>query len=260
MEIGICTSPQVAAQLPARAFDFIEVSVQAFLAPEHGEDDFVPNLKAATESPRPIKSANCFLPAVLKCVGPEVDDERLLRYAENTFRLAEKAGIEIIVVGSGAARALPEGFSKSDATMQFAQLLKVLGPAAQHHGVTLVVEPLNSRECNFINSLAEGAEAVMLTDHPNVRLLADIYHMRMENEPASEIVRFGDLLRHVHVAEHAGRAWPGKGREDLREFYGALKEVNYTGRIAIECNWDDITRDVEPSTSFLREQLAAAGL
>jgi sugar phosphate isomerase/epimerase len=260
MEIGLCTSPQAASQLPASAFDFIEAHVQEFLLPEGSEADFSLNLKAAKALPKPIRAANCFLPADLKCVGPKVDHDRLMRYTETVFRRAQKAGIEIIVIGSSVSRAVPDNFFKADTMNQFTRLLKMFGVAAEYFGVTIVVEPLNSHECNFINTLAEGAEAVMLADHPNVRLLADIFHMRMEKEPVHELVRFGHLVKHAHVSEQAERGWPGKAGEDLSDFYEALKTIHYTGGLAIESKWNDFTTDAEPSLNYLRKQLTNAGL
>lgn len=260
MEIGLCTSPQAASQLPSGAFDFIEAHVQEFLLPEKSEADFAQNLEAAKALSKPIRAANCFLPGELKCVGPNVDHDRLMRYAETVFRRAQKAGIEIIVFGSGASRAVPDNFFKADTMNQFTRLLKMFGTAAEYFGVTIAVEPLNSHECNFINTLAEGAEAVMLAGHPNVRLLADIFHMRLENEPVSELVRFGHLLAHAHVSEQAERGWPGKAGEDLSDFYEALKTIHYTGGLAIESKWNDFARDAEPSVEYVRKQLAKSGL
>ena len=100
----------------------------------------------------------------------------------------------------------------------------------------------------------------MLADHPNVRLLVDSFHLRMQKEPASEIVRFGQLIRHAHVSEHAERGWPGKSREDLSDFYDALRTIHYKGRLAIESKWDNLGRDLESSVGYLREQLKKSGL
>jgi sugar phosphate isomerase/epimerase len=252
MEIGICCHPTDAAQLPANVIDFLEVNVQNFLVPEKGEADFRLNLELGRRAIKPIKSASCFLPGDLKCVGPNLDQERLMRYAQTAFSRAEQVGVEIIVFGSGGARTMPENYSPKQAMEDFTALLRQFGPMAQSHGVTLVVEPLNKAECNFINSLAEGAEAVERCNHPNVQLLADLYHMLKDGEPVSEIVRFGRLIKHTHVAELAGRACPGKSHEDFSPFFEALREANYTGRVALECLWENMAVELEPSMRYLR--------
>jgi sugar phosphate isomerase/epimerase len=253
VKIGICCNPKDASGLDPESFDFLEVNVQGFLVPETDEAGFTPHLEAARSAIRPVKAANCFLPGDLKCVGPGMDRERLIRYAGTAFRRAGQLGVEIIVFGSGNARMAPDGYSRGLAMDDFVNLLRRLGPLAQRHGVTLVVEPLNKGECNFINSLAEGAEAVDLCDHPNIKLLADYYHMLKDGEPASEVVRFGRLIRHAHVAELAGRAFPGKSRENFHPFFEALQQAGYAGDVTLECKWDNIATDLAPAARYLRE-------
>jgi len=255
MEVGICCQPADAVGLPANAFDFLEVNVQNFLVPEKAEADFRARLTEERGTSKPIRSANCFLPGNLKCVGAEFDEERLMRYAATAFRRAEEVGMEIIVFGSGKARMAPDGYPREQAMEDFAGVLRRLGPIAQRHGITLVVEPLNKSECNFINSLAEGAEAVERGNHPNVRLLADFYHMLKDGEPATEIARFGHLIAHTHVAELAGRAFPGKSGEDFRPFFRALRQSRYTGSISLECAWGEMRSELAGSIRYLRGQM-----
>ncbi len=259
MDIGLCISPQAASGLPEGAFDFLEANVQSLLVPEADEAIWKLNLISAEGASRPIRAANCFLPGAMKCLGPAADRTRLLRYADNAFRRAREVGIEVIVFGSGAARALPNGYSREQAMEQFVDLLRALGPVADLHSILLVIEPLHPGECTFINSLADGAEAVLAADHPRIQVLADTYHMRMNDESPDEIRRFGGVLKHFHVAERADRGWPGRTRENLRPFYTALKAIDYGGRLSIECRWEELGRDLEASTRFLREELASAG-
>jgi len=255
MNIGICCHPKDVEGLEADGFDFIEAGVQGFLVPEQEESVFLANLESARRAVKPLKAANGFLPGDLKCTGPNIDRERLVRYATSAFKRAEQVGIGIIVFGSGAARAVPEDYPKEQALKDFVEVLKLMGPVAQLHGVTLVVEPLNRSECNFINSVAEGAEAVEQCNHPNVRLLADFYHMLKDGEPATEIARFGHLIAHTHVAELAGRAFPGKSGEDFRPFFRALRQSRYTGSISLECAWGEMRSELAGSIRYLRGQM-----
>jgi sugar phosphate isomerase/epimerase len=166
----------------------------------------------------------------------------------------------IIVFGSGGARQVPEGFSRERARGQMLDLLRRIAPMAQSHDVTIVLEALNTKECNFINSLNEGASLVAEVDHPGLRLLVDIYHMLMENEPAAEIVKHGRWIHHAHVAELQGRFAPGTSGEDLGPYLRALREINYRGMISYECNWQDFAKEAAASVKYFRGQLAAVGL
>ncbi len=248
-ELGVCGSINQAPTLAAAGVDYLEENVQAFLAPEKDGLTF-------TAAALPISAACCFLPGALKCVGPVVDAPRLLRYGETAFRRARDAGIEIIVFGSGGARTFPDGWTRERAREQFIDALRQLGPLAQKHSVTIVVEPLNRAECNFINSLAEGANVVRAAAHPNVRLLADAYHMLRDGESYDEILKHGALLRHAHLAENSNRAAPGVNGEDFRPFFRALARVGYQGRVSIECSWKNFEVELPAALACLRQQLA----
>jgi sugar phosphate isomerase/epimerase len=208
----------------------------------------------------PVSAANALLPPAIKCVGPEVDTERLVRYAETAFRRAKEAGIRFIVFGSGGARQIPDGFSPAQAREQFFTYVKAIAPLAHTHDVILVIECLNSKECNFLNALAEGAAIVEEVNHPSIRLLADIYHMRVDGEPAEEIVKYGELLRHVHVAELEGRQAPGTFGEDFGPYLRALKEIDYRGAISFECGWKQLSEQAAGSLKGFREQVRQTGL
>ena len=114
---------------------------------------------------------------------------------------------------------------------------------------------LNTKECNFINSVAEGGEIVQAVNHENFRLLADIYHMLMENESPANINRYGHLLYHTHIAEKTGRTAPGVNKEDFTPYFRALKDVGYDGRMAIECSWTNLEEQASPALSFMRNQI-----
>ncbi len=261
MLFGLCTSLRAVQSLPAGVFDFVEENVQGYLVPEKSEAEFQTNLDLAKSVPLPVSAANCFLPGSLKCTGLRIDEARLANYAAVAFARAEKAGIRTIVFGSGGARQLEDGFPREHAIEQFIAFGKVLAPLAQRHGVTVVIEPLNSGECNFINTLAEGAEIVRRIDHSNVRLLADIFHMLREGEEPGEIIKFGKPLHHVHVAERAERTPPGTAGDDFSDFFRALRDVGYSGSISIEAGgWKDVAAEVGESFSVLRKQAAAARL
>lgn len=52
-------------------------------------------------------------------------------------------------------------------------MLGTLGDVAAKYGITVVVEPLQTKETNLINTVAEGIEIVKKVDRPNVKCLAD---------------------------------------------------------------------------------------
>ncbi|HEC44167.1 MAG TPA: sugar phosphate isomerase/epimerase [Bacteroides sp.] len=253
--IGVCTSIDNNELIFNTGYSYIEEHVQKFLVPMSSDDEFAENLKKLESSKLSVEACNSFIPGSLKSVGKEADHDKIALYAETAFRRAKEAGIGIIVFGSGGSRRIPEGFSPDQARNQFISLGKILGPIAGQYGVTIVLEPLNKRECNFINSVSEAGELVKEIDHPNFLLLADIYHMNMDDEGPESIIKYGYLIRHVHIAEEVDRAAPGTHNEDFRPYFEALDKVNYKGRISIECRWESMENQAGIAIEAIRSQL-----
>jgi len=254
-KIGICTGISNSQILASAGYAYIEEGVGGFLSPLKPEEIFNEKLSLLKNSDIPVEACNSFLPGDLKCVGPETHHEQILQYVEIAFRRAELAGIKTIVFGSSGSRNIPEGFDREEAKLQFISICKKMAPLAEKFNVVVSLEPLNRKECNFINSVIEGGEIVMSVNHPNFRLLADIYHMLVEDEGAESIIKCGHLLHHVHIAEKEGRTAPGIHGEDFTAYFKALKAVNYKGRLSIECRWDNIEEQAKNSLLTLRNQI-----
>ena len=254
-EIGVCTQVSNANMLAKNGYDFIEESVRNFLMPTKSEEEFNEVLRKAKNAPIPVKACNNFIPGSLKSVGPDAVHPEILEFVETTFRRAQIAGVEFIVFGSGGSRVIPEGFPKEEARKQFISLCKQITSVAAKYDVVVVLEPLNTKECNFINSVSEGGEIVEEVNHPNFRLLADIYHMLMDGESPESIEKYGHLIKHIHIAEKEGRTAPGVHGEDFTAYFKALKDVGYEGRLSIECRWEDIGNQATSAIESLKNQL-----
>jgi sugar phosphate isomerase/epimerase len=253
--LGVCTSIANAAAVKNAGGDYIEESVQGFLAPDKPDAEFRPKAEAAAASPLPLRACNSFLPGALKSVGPDARPDEIAAYAETAFRRAKETGITTIVFGSAGSRTIPDGFDRARARRQFIGLLRRLGPIAGANGVVIVLEPLNRDETNFVNSVAEGAAVVREVGHPNVRLLADIYHMLREAEGPDALVAAGPLLRHVHIAEKEKRTPPGVAGDDFTPYLRALRRAGYSGAISIECRWDDLAGQLPTALKTLADQI-----
>jgi sugar phosphate isomerase/epimerase len=71
-------------------------------------------------------------------------------------------------------------------------------------------------------------------DDPNVRLLADLYHMAKEGDTPADLKAAVDLLVHVEIAEKEGRTYPGVKGDDFRPFFRVLRDAGYAGAVSIE--------------------------
>lgn len=233
--IGIAAPLDKAAALKADGAEFLTESVGNFLVPDKSEEEFEKNLAKLADSPLPILACNGFIrPTNLHCTGPEANHDPICEWAETAFRRLKKAGGKFIVFGSGSSRKLPDGWPKEKADEQFVALLKRLGPLAEAHGVIVTVEQLQAKECNYINRIAEGAALIRAAGHPNIRLLADLYHMAAMGDTPADLKAAMDVVVHVEIAEKEGRTVPGVHGDDFRPFFRVLRESGYQGAISIE--------------------------
>src|SRR5207237_9062708 len=140
-----------------------------------------------------------------KITGPEANMERLRDYMTRVTRRASKVGTKILVFGSAGARQIPDGFDRGKAKEQIIAFAKMSAELAGKHGVTIVAEPLNRKESNVINSVAEGMEHVSAVNHPNFKCLVDSYHFWLEQEPLENLRNAMPHIAHVHLADTEGR-------------------------------------------------------
>jgi sugar phosphate isomerase/epimerase len=113
--------------------------------------------------------------------------------------------------------------------------LAALGEHAAREGVTLVLEPLNRYEDHMVNRLEQAVELIDAVGLPSVRVLADTYHMSIEeDEPTSALVKAAAQLGHVQVSD-SNRFQPGAGHLDWSALLGTLDAIGYGGYLALEC-------------------------
>ena len=255
LTLGVCTDIDKHSFLSGLGYQFIEESVGRFLRPAEDDNAFRDQYAKLQSSALPIVSCNNFIPGTLKSVGSETHHEEILKYAETAFQRAQKSKIRHIVFGSGGSRRIMDGWDATRASAQFTDLLKKMAPIAKKYNVIIVLEPLNKGEVNFINSLAEGAEIVYAVNHPNFRLLADVYHMMRENETADEIIKYRKIIRHCHIAEKEVRSAPGIKGDDFRPYLAALKKIGYRGGLSLECRWNDFDAEVTLGIDYLKKQI-----
>jgi sugar phosphate isomerase/epimerase len=252
--LGVCQKVENSQLVSTLGFDYIECGVENLLAPTKPEEVFQANLELIHKNGLKLYACNSFIPATLKSVGPDAVPDKILEFAKTSFQRAKIAGIKIIVFGSGASRKIPDGYDRQKARDQFIDLLKKIGPIAKVYDVTIAIEPLRSQETNFINTVKEGCEIARAVNHKNIRVLADFYHMTSEGETAESIVQAGNLLVHCHVAEKEKRAAPGTTNESFVSFFKALRQINYKGRISIECGWTNFEKEAPVAIKALRSQ------
>lgn len=115
-----------------------------------------------------------------------------------------------------------------------AEALADLGAHAAKQGVPLLYEPLNRYETNLFNRLGDTAAWLRAEKLNNIRLLADLFHMNIEEANSAAALReAGPLVGHVHFADSNRRA-VGLGQTHVAPLIAALRAINYTGYLSAE--------------------------
>jgi D-psicose/D-tagatose/L-ribulose 3-epimerase len=251
VQVGYCTSVKNIAAAKAAGFDYIEVGTSEIAA--LSDADFEKTLQDVARADLPVPAANLFLPATLKVTGPAIDPEQQLAYVKKAFDRLSRLGARIVVFGSGGARRVPDGFSKDEAFTQLVEFGKRIAPEARSHGITVAIEPLRREETNIINSAAEGLALVEAIGDPNFQLMIDFYHLASEKESPAIVSRAKDCLRHLHMANPAGRVFPLASDEyDYAPFFAALRQAGYSQRISVEASTKDLPADAPRAIALLR--------
>ncbi|MDD4591503.1 MAG: sugar phosphate isomerase/epimerase [Parabacteroides sp.] len=256
--IGVCTSPENAVLLKNSGCAYVEIGIRSFLMPDKPDSAFVANMQKAKHCALPIYSGNGFFPGELRLTGPDVKMDKLLEYGRNAMRRAHEIGLKVMVLGSGTARNIPDGFSREEAVRQFTEICSRLAKMAEEYNVVIAIEPLQHSETNFINTVSDGADIARAVNNPHLGVLADFFHMMRENEDPADLIKAGKLLKHCHIAEKEVRSAPGVKGDDFTPFFKALKAMHYKGNLSIECHWDDMKTQLTGSVTEIQRQLHVA--
>ncbi|MSU47563.1 MAG: sugar phosphate isomerase/epimerase [Opitutus sp.] len=149
------------------------------------------------------------------------------------------------------------GVSRDQALGWLGEALDDLGEHAARHGVPLLYEPLNRYETNLFNRLGDTAAWLRTRRTKNVRILADLFHMNIEEANLAAALReAGPLVGHVHFADSNRRAI-GFGHTEVAPVIAALREIGYAGYLSAEIFPlpDDATA-ARQTISALRQSLA----
>lgn len=255
--IGVCTSIDKSELLVKAKCSFIEIGIRDFFIPDKSDTEFDINLKKAQQLSLPVYAGNSFYPGNMKLVGPDVNIPEILKYTDTIMRRAKQVGTKILVLGSGGSRRIPDNFDYKIAEYQFIDLCKQIAEIGQKYDVIIVIEPLRKQETNFINTVREGLKIVKSVNHPNLKLLADFYHMACEKEDPEAIVEAGKELYHCHIAEMEERTAPGIKGDDFTPYFKALKKINYKGYISLECRWNHFENEVIDAVKEVRRQISS---
>jgi hydroxypyruvate isomerase len=148
---------------------------------------------------------------------------------------AAKAGVPNVITFFGNRR----GRSDADAIANCVAALNRVKSVAEDHGVTIVVELLNSKVNHKDyqgDRTAFGVEVIAAVNSPRVKLLYDIYHMQvMEGDVIQTIRNNKQWIAHYHTAGVPGRhELDGTQELQYAAIAKAIVDLPFTGFMAQE--------------------------
>jgi sugar phosphate isomerase/epimerase len=147
---------------------------------------------------------------------------------------------------------------KETALAWLGEAVRELGEHARQYGVPLIYEPLNRYETNLINTMADGVAFLEHQRADNTRLLADLFHMNIEEADIAAAIHAGAKhIGHVHFVD-SNRQAAGRGHTDFAPIAAALNAIGYRGYASAEAlpipNSDEAARlTIAAFQKFLRQ-------
>ncbi len=186
----------------------------------------------------------------------EKDRPRLLDSIEGMIGLAKKIGCRSFISGSG--NKVP-GLKREKALESMTAGLSALAKVCERNGITLMLEPFNSRVDHpdyFLDDPQTCVEVLRAVGSPNVKMLFDIYHMQiMDGNILSFVKRNLASIGHFHVAGVPGRHEPVPCELDYAFILKEIDAMGYAGYFGLEY-WPTI----EPGQSLERTKRALTGV
>ena len=231
-------------------FDYVEASVG--VVNDLSEAQLQDLAHKTKEGLFELRYCNCFVPGRISlCHSPQ---QEIRSFVDDTMRRFDLLGVKTVIFGSGAARRCPDDMEKAQATEKIAEFLTYCDKVGAHYGIKTAIENLNRNETNMLNTVEESAKLVRALNLPYVALLADVFHMAMEQEDPQVLVDCCDVITHIHVSEAPGRVYPGKlAGEHFMRCVDKLHEAGFDRDVSVECTFGDIEPEAAAAFKFLKE-------
>ncbi len=163
--------------------------------------------------------------------------ERVVRDSiEQAIAYAMTVGAPRIHVMSGVK---PDDVDLNTCFRTLAENLSAASTDAGRHNITLVIEPINTRDVpGYILSRQLQARAVVQqVAHNNVRIQFDFYHCQiMDGDLCHWFTQQLPWIGHVQFSNNPGRHEPGTGEINFAHVFDHIDAEGYNGPVGAEYN------------------------
>lgn len=132
----------------------------------------------------------------------------------------------------------PAGFSEAELEAVYIANLRHAADKLATAGVTVMIEPINSRidmPGYWLDSVDKGFRLLKAVDRDNVKLQFDIYHAQiMAGDLARTLEANIGHIGHIQIADNPGRNEPGTGEINYPFLFRLLDQLGYEGWVGCE--------------------------
>jgi hydroxypyruvate isomerase len=167
-------------------------------------------------------------------IRPE-DFERAMARLDEIIPVANELDCKKLIACTGNTQ---EEKSKDKQIRSVVTTLKAAIPKLEAHGITVVLEPLNTvvdHPGYFVDTSDFGSDIIREINHPLIKMLYDVYHMQiMEGNLISHIECHIDIIEHFHAAGVPGRNELYLGELNYNNIIKRIDELGYDGAFGME--------------------------
>jgi len=187
------------------------------------------------------------IPALMTGTGTTFENGLIRRELHDQIEEATRAGIDVCAAGGCPNLiALPgerRGMSREEGADHAVEILSRIAPYAEEKGVTVCMEPTNSRVVadnrtdQVFDSIWWGFDVCKRVNSSHVKILYDFYHVQIMNGDVVRTMRDNlDLICHVQMAGVPSRGELDDGELDYRYIAREIVAMGYDGFVCQEYN------------------------
>jgi hydroxypyruvate isomerase len=153
------------------------------------------------------------------------------------MRYAQALSCPRIHVMSGVLPGGADEATRARHRSTFVRNLRFAAGEATEDGVTLTIEPINTRDMPgyLLNTQAEAHAIREEVGAPNLKVQMDLYHAQIvEGDLSVKLRRWLDDIGHIQIAGVPERHEPDEGELDCYALFELLDEIGYKGWVGCE--------------------------
>ena len=176
------------------------------------------------------------------------DQKILINGLKKVVQLARKINCKAFISGSGN---VVQGITKTTAFKNMVSGLKLCAEICASEGITLLFEPFNTKVDHpdyFLDDPQLCIDVIKEVNHPNIKMLYDIYHMQIMAGNVIQFIRENiEFIGHFHIAGVPGRHEPMGTELNWPQIIKDIDNLGFLGGIGLEF-WPTI----DPKDSIIK--------